>query len=102
MRPGVNTKEIGKIVESTIKSKSSKYRPIKELSGHILDEYSLHGQKQFQMFLSHLALRSKREKFMPLKHLPVLVLVLFMIYPMVISIVYCQYEPQLDQKVLEK
>jgi methionyl aminopeptidase len=45
MRPGVNTKEIGKIVESTIKSKSSKFRPIKELSGHILDEYALHGPK---------------------------------------------------------
>lgn len=45
MRPGINTKDIGKIVESTIKSKSSKFRPIKELSGHILDEYSLHGPK---------------------------------------------------------
>lgn len=45
MLPGTNTKDIGKIVESTIKSKSSKYRPIKELSGHILDEYSLHGPK---------------------------------------------------------
>ncbi|MFX1519905.1 MAG: type II methionyl aminopeptidase [Promethearchaeota archaeon] len=45
MLPGTNTKDIGKIVESTIKSKSSKFRPIKELSGHILDEYALHGPK---------------------------------------------------------
>ncbi len=44
MLPGTNTKDIGKIVESTIKSKG-KFKPIKELSGHILEEYALHGPK---------------------------------------------------------
>lgn len=45
MRPGTSTKDLGKIVESTIKSKDKRFRPIKELSGHILDEYALHGAK---------------------------------------------------------
>jgi methionyl aminopeptidase len=43
IRPKTNTKDLGKIIEDTIKSYG--YRPIRDLSGHQLDEYVLHGAK---------------------------------------------------------
>ncbi len=43
IRPKTNSKDIGKIIEGTIKGLG--YRPIRDLSGHQLDEYILHGSK---------------------------------------------------------
>jgi methionyl aminopeptidase len=43
IKPKVNAKDIGKIIEDTIRSYG--YRPIRDLSGHQLDEYLLHGTK---------------------------------------------------------
>ncbi len=43
VRPKTNSKDLGKIIEDTIRGYG--YRPIRELSGHQLDEYVLHGQK---------------------------------------------------------
>ena len=42
-KPGVKTNEIGKIIEKTIKGYG--YRPIKDLSGHTVDQYMVHGGK---------------------------------------------------------
>lgn len=42
-KPGVKTNEIGKIIEETIKEYG--YRPIKDLSGHTVDQYMVHGGK---------------------------------------------------------
>jgi methionyl aminopeptidase len=43
IRPKTNSKDLGKIIEGTIKGYG--YRPIRDLSGHQLDEYILHGAK---------------------------------------------------------
>jgi methionyl aminopeptidase len=43
VKPKVNSKDLGKIIEATIKGYG--YRPIRDLSGHQLDEYLLHGPK---------------------------------------------------------
>ena len=43
IRPKTNSKDLGKIIEDTIKGYG--YRPIRDLSGHQLDEYLLHGSK---------------------------------------------------------
>ncbi len=43
VKPKVNSKDIGKIIEDTIRGYG--YRPIRDLSGHQLDEYVLHGPK---------------------------------------------------------
>ena len=43
IRPKTNSKDLGKIIEDTIRSYG--YRPIRDLSGHQLDEYILHGRK---------------------------------------------------------
>ncbi|MHA1237969.1 MAG: type II methionyl aminopeptidase [Candidatus Odinarchaeia archaeon] len=43
IKPKANTGKIGEIIEKTIKSYG--YRPIKDLTGHILDQYNLHGSK---------------------------------------------------------
>ncbi len=43
IRPKTNSKDIGKIIEDTIRGYG--YRPIRDLSGHQLDEYILHGPK---------------------------------------------------------
>jgi methionyl aminopeptidase len=43
VKPKANTKDLGKIIEDTIKGYG--YRPIRDLSGHQLDEYLLHGPK---------------------------------------------------------
>lgn len=40
IRPGIKTKEIGKNIESVIKSRG--YKPISNLSGHAIEKYSLH------------------------------------------------------------
>lgn len=42
-KPGVKTNEIGKIIEKTIKGYG--YRPVKDLSGHTVDQYLVHGGK---------------------------------------------------------
>lgn len=44
MRPGAKLNSIGALIEDTIKSAG--FNPIKQLSGHQLKEYELHGQKQ--------------------------------------------------------
>jgi methionyl aminopeptidase len=44
IKPGVNTREIGKKIESIIKG--FKYRPIKELGGHQIERWLLHGTKK--------------------------------------------------------
>lgn len=43
-KPKVNTKEIGKKIESIIKG--FKYNPIKELGGHQVERWTVHGKKQ--------------------------------------------------------
>lgn len=43
IKPGVKTNEIGRIIEETIKNYG--YRPIRDLSGHLIDQYDLHGPK---------------------------------------------------------
>jgi methionyl aminopeptidase len=43
IRPKTDSKDLGKIIETTIKGYG--YRPIRDLSGHQLDEYLLHGAK---------------------------------------------------------
>ncbi|MEM2144519.1 MAG: type II methionyl aminopeptidase [Candidatus Jordarchaeaceae archaeon] len=43
IRPGVETNLIGEKIEETIKGYG--FRPIKDLSGHLLDQYILHGSK---------------------------------------------------------
>ncbi len=43
IKPKVKTNEVGKIIEETIKKYG--YRPIRDLSGHILGQYNLHGAK---------------------------------------------------------
>ena len=43
VKPKVQTKELGRIIEETIRSYG--YRPIRDLSGHRLEEYVLHGDK---------------------------------------------------------
>lgn len=43
IKPKVNSKDLGKIIEDTIRGYG--YRPIRDLSGHQLDEYVLHGPK---------------------------------------------------------
>jgi methionyl aminopeptidase len=43
IRPKTNSKDLGKIIEDTIRGHG--YRPIRDLSGHQLDEYLLHGPK---------------------------------------------------------
>lgn len=43
IRPKTNSKDLGKIIEDTIRGYG--YRPIRDLSGHQLDEYLLHGPK---------------------------------------------------------
>jgi methionyl aminopeptidase len=43
VKPKANAKDIGKIIEDTIRGYG--YRPIRELSGHQLDQYLLHGAK---------------------------------------------------------
>jgi len=44
MRPGAKLNSIGALIEDTIKSAG--FLPIKQLSGHQLTEYELHGDKQ--------------------------------------------------------
>jgi methionyl aminopeptidase len=44
MRPGAKLNSIGALIEDTIKSAG--FMPIKQLSGHQLQEYELHGEKQ--------------------------------------------------------
>ena len=43
-KPKVNTKEIGKKIESIVKG--FKFNPIKELGGHQIERWTVHGQKQ--------------------------------------------------------
>ncbi len=43
VKPKANSKDLGKIIEDTIRGYG--YRPIRDLSGHQLDEYVLHGPK---------------------------------------------------------
>jgi methionyl aminopeptidase len=43
IKPKVKTNEVGKVIEETIKKYG--FRPIRDLSGHILGEYELHGPK---------------------------------------------------------
>jgi len=43
IKPGVMTNEIGALIEETIKRYG--YRPIRDLSGHLVDKYELHGPK---------------------------------------------------------
>ncbi len=43
IKPGVETKVIGEKIEETIKGYG--FRPIKDLSGHLLDQYILHSSK---------------------------------------------------------
>lgn len=43
VKPKANSKDLGKIIEDTIRGYG--YRPIRDLSGHQLDEYILHGPK---------------------------------------------------------
>lgn len=43
-KPGINTQEIGKKIESIIKG--FKYNPIKELGGHQVERWIVHGKKQ--------------------------------------------------------
>ncbi len=43
IKPGVETRVIGKKIEETIKGYG--FRPIKDLSGHLLDQYVLHSSK---------------------------------------------------------
>jgi len=43
VKPKANAKDIGKAIEDTIRGYG--YRPIRELSGHQLDQYLLHGAK---------------------------------------------------------
>ena len=43
IKPGVKTNEIGVLIEETVKSYG--YRPIRDLSGHLVDQYELHGPK---------------------------------------------------------
>lgn len=40
IRPGISVREIGKVIEETIKSMG--YRPIKNLSGHSIDRFIIH------------------------------------------------------------
>ena len=44
VKPGVNTKELGKKIENVVKG--FKYNPIKELGGHQIDRWTVHGEKQ--------------------------------------------------------
>ncbi|RDE12667.1 MAG: type II methionyl aminopeptidase [Candidatus Thorarchaeota archaeon] len=44
MRPGAKLNSIGALIEDTIKSAG--FMPVKQLSGHQLGEYELHGEKQ--------------------------------------------------------
>jgi methionyl aminopeptidase len=44
MRPGAKLNTIGALIENTIENAG--FKPIKQLSGHQLDEYELHGEKQ--------------------------------------------------------
>ncbi|MHA1909878.1 MAG: type II methionyl aminopeptidase [Candidatus Thorarchaeota archaeon] len=44
MRPGAKLNTIGALIEDTIVSAG--FKPIKQLSGHQMDEYELHGEKQ--------------------------------------------------------
>jgi methionyl aminopeptidase len=44
VKPGVNTKELGKKIENIVKG--FKYNPIKELGGHQIDRWTVHGEKQ--------------------------------------------------------
>lgn len=44
-KPNVNTKELGKKIESIIKG--FKYNPIKELGGHQIERWTVHGKKRF-------------------------------------------------------
>jgi len=44
MRPGAKLNTIGALIEDTIKSAG--FEPIKQLSGHQLEEYELHAEKQ--------------------------------------------------------
>ncbi len=43
IRPKTNSKDLGKIIEDAIRGYG--YRPVRDLSGHQLDEYLLHGSK---------------------------------------------------------
>ncbi|MFX1474396.1 MAG: type II methionyl aminopeptidase [Promethearchaeota archaeon] len=43
IKPKANSKDLGKIIEDTIRGYG--YRPIRDLSGHQLDEFVLHGPK---------------------------------------------------------
>ncbi|MFX1357074.1 MAG: type II methionyl aminopeptidase [Promethearchaeota archaeon] len=43
-KPKINTKEIGKKIESIIKG--FKFNPIKELGGHQIEQWTVHGKKQ--------------------------------------------------------
>ena len=42
-KPGINTQEIGKKIESIVKG--FKYNPIKELGGHQIERWTVHGKK---------------------------------------------------------
>jgi methionyl aminopeptidase len=44
VKPKVNTKEIGKKIESIVRG--FKYNPIRELGGHQIERYTVHGKKQ--------------------------------------------------------
>ncbi|MFX1238368.1 MAG: type II methionyl aminopeptidase [Promethearchaeota archaeon] len=44
IKPGVNTRELGKKIESVVKG--FKYNPIKELGGHQIERWTVHGKKQ--------------------------------------------------------
>lgn len=42
-KPGINTRELGKKIESIVKG--FKYNPIKELGGHQIEKWTVHGKK---------------------------------------------------------
>lgn len=44
VKPKINTREIGKKIESIVKG--FKYNPIKELGGHQIERWTVHGKKQ--------------------------------------------------------
>jgi methionyl aminopeptidase len=44
VKPSVNTKDLGKKIETIVRG--FKYNPIKELGGHQIDRWTVHGEKQ--------------------------------------------------------
>ena len=43
IKPGVRTNELGKVIEQTVRKYG--YKPIQNLTGHLLEEWTIHGNK---------------------------------------------------------